>query len=549
MASKKQIVSLLRALAGTMEIPPNQLAAAALEYANDVFGTTEELGDVGDTEDVVPGDPPTEDQSQSQEIPAVLPPVAPYGGPFHLCLDFGTAMSKAFAWNRDSDAPVPLKTGIAAGEPSSSPYALNSAIFISRDERVYFGQKAVTLAAAADPEYHLAFQSLKDILTVGAMNDLEPVPSVYNPTEHRVRRRDVIALYLAFLTDNALLALQSDHQEQSRNVPRSFTKPVFDHERDDWATRLLTDCASVAQIVADRYSGQWDGGIRLIELLAVIANAPKRDEHLVVESAILSEPVAAFASRIRNVVPGQHNRYLMMVVDVGAGTTDFAMYARVENESNMRLYRIKNSVTTVRIAGDAIDNALLDYLVEQADVTESHARLGAIRADLQRDVRLLKEQLFRDGSVTRPLVNDRKVTATLEEFEACPAMIGCRDRMQEKFYAVLSGIDISWLAFRDLQVFFTGGGAALPLVTRLAQSQPISIREKIITPVAVIQPPSWLDDECEEVVGTYAQLAVSIGGACHGAGKTDLDVEMEFEAFAGDLSHAPWIPGGFRDGQ
>ena len=540
MVSKKQIVRFLHALAETMEIPPRQLAAAALEYANSVFG------DAGAAEGEAPG---IEDNAQEAEFLAT-PTVEPYTGSMHLCLDFGTAMSKAFAWDKDSDTPIPLRIGHAAGEPGSSPYSLNSVIFISRDGLVFFGQTAVNRAAAVDPERHRALQSIKDILTVGQMNDLrEPVPGLYNPSEHPVSNKDVVALYLGFLTDSALLALQQDHEESGRNIPRSYTKPVFDQERDEWATIILTECATAGQALADRFSGQWASGIRLDELRAVIDNANTLEEHFVVDGGILPEPVAAFASRVRNVVAEQHRRRLMMVIDVGAGTTDFAMFARVERDGEMRLYRIENSVTTIRVAGDAIDNALMDYLLKQANVTEGHSRRGAIIADLQRDIRLVKENLFENGSVTRQLVNDIKIEARLDDFEKYSAMVQLRDAMQEKFEEVLSGIDKSWLSLTELEVFFTGGGAALRMVTRLAGNQPIPVGDSMVTPMAVKRPPPWLEEECEEVVDAYPQLAVSIGGACHGAGKAHLGVEQEIEVFAGDLPDAQWRPGGFRDRQ
>ena len=227
MASKKQIVRFLHLLAETMEIPPRQLAAAALEYANDVFGDADDPVDVGTVEDEALD---IEGKAKSRTFHAT-PPVQPYSGPIRLCLDFGTAMSKAFAWNKDSDLPIPLRIGHAAGEPASSPYTLNSAIFISRGGLVFFGQTAVNHAAAADPEKHRAVMSIKDILTVGPMKDLqEPVPSEYDPGGHSVSYREVIALYLAFLTDSALLALRDDHNVESRNIPRSYTKPLVSQE-------------------------------------------------------------------------------------------------------------------------------------------------------------------------------------------------------------------------------------------------------------------------------------------------------------------------------
>lgn len=507
MASKKQIVRFLHSFAETMEISPRELATAALEYANGVFGSTEGSGDAVPTEAEVPD---TEGAEEGIDSPPI-PPVQPYTGPVHLCLDFGTAMSKAFAWNKVSDEPMPLRIGRAAGEPGSSPYALNSTIFISREGRVFFGQTAVTHAAAMDPEHHQAFQSIKDILTVGSKINLEEhVSGPYNPGGHPISRKDVVALYLAFLTDSALLALQEDHQEASRYVPRSYTKPVFDKERDEWAANILNECAAVGQALADRFSGQWADGIPVDDLRKVIddANAGAQAMHLVVESGVMPEPVAAFAGRVRNIVPDEFRRRLMMVIDTGAGTTDFAMFALLEHEGEMRLFSIKDSVTTIRIAGDDVDNALMDYFLQRAGVREGHSRRGAIMADLRRDIRLLKEELFRNGRVTRQLVNDMQIEAQLGEFEECPEMIRLRDEMRMKFFKVLSGIDESWLNFHQLQVFFTGGGASLGMVRRLANNQPVPVGRSMITPMPVTQPPKWLEDECEDIADSYSQLAV-----------------------------------------
>ena len=547
MASKKQVVRFLHILAETMEIPPRELAAAALEYAGSVLDSAASQGDAHVVEDESSdGD----DREAGDTDLTAVSPTTPYAGPLHLCLDFGTAMSKACAWNKVSDTPMPLKIGLAAGEPASSPYAINSAIFISRDGLAFVGQAAINRAAAADPEHHRAFQSIKDILTVGPTTDLgEPVPSLFNPSKRPVSRKAIVALYLAFLTDSALLALRGDYGEGSRNIPRSYTKPVFDPRRDEWATEILTECAIVGQVLADHFSGRWSHGIPLDALRAAVAQADAPEQCSVAEGLILPEPIAAFASRVRNVFPEGYARHLMMVIDVGAGTTDFAMFARVDRKGEMNLFRIKDSVTTIRIAGNAVDDALVDYLMLQAGVTEGHSRRRAITADLQRDIRLVKEELFTKRTVTRQLINDMKTEATLEGFEECQAMIQLRDRMEDKFHEVLSAIDSSWLSFTRLEVFLTGGGASLNMVTRLAAARSVAIGEKVVTPERVTEPPPWIEEECEDVIDFYPQLAVCIGGACHGAEKTHLGVEREVEAFGGDVPDAQWKLKGFRDGQ
>ena len=97
-------------------------------------------------------------------------------------------------------------------------------------------------------------------------------------------------------------------------------------------------------------------------------------------------------------------------------------------------------------------------------------------------------------------------------------------------------------------MFFTGGGASLSMVTGLAD-QSVEIGESTITPIRARQTPPWLEEECEDIVDSYAQLAVCIGGACHGAGMLALDVGKEFETFGGGLPEVQWKPDGFRDGQ
>lgn len=536
MASKEDLVQLLHALANTIDAPKQQFAQAALEFATDILNAPT-------TDTVVPKNTPEDigyrsGKQYSEE---------PYTGSIHLCLDFGTAMSKACAWDKDSDIPMPLKIGEAAGE-AASPYALNSTIFISRDGVVFFGQKAVEHAAAVDAEKHTAFQSIKDIITVKPKFALsEPVDVRYNPSECQVSYKEVIAFYLAFLTDNALLALKEEYQEDSRNIPRSYTKPVFDQKRDKWAKDILSECASIGQALADRFSSQWADGISLRKLTAAVTEARYPVEDLVVESGVIPEPIAAFASRTWKYSP-QPQRRLMMVVDVGAGTTDFAMFTILEQQKEMRLFRVANSVTTIRCAGDAIDNELVKYFLHKAGISDSHSQVSAIQADLRRDIRLTKEELFEKGSVTRVLVNDLRETVLLDDFEEFSPMIRLREALQDKFKEVLSNIDSSWLCFRELQVIFTGGGASLNMVTRLAENQPIWIESESITPRAVKTPPSWLEDEYEEVVAFFPQLAVGIGGACHGAERTDLGLDRELDKFMGDLPDAQWEPEVVRKG-
>ena len=522
MATKDELIDLFRSLASASDASAHDFALAALEYASTVLNRSEPQP----TSPSPRADPPRNERT----TPA-------YSGPIRLCLDFGTAMSKAFAWNQDTDVAMPLRIGEAAGEPGSS-YALNSTMFISRDGRVYFGQQAVQRAAAVNSADHRPMDSIKDFLTVGSEFGLvEPVSPENNPTTTPLRKKDIISLYLGFLTDNALLALEKDHGEPSRDVPRTYTKPVFDQQRDEWATDVLNHCANVGQMLADHFGGQWSDGLDLRDVHAALRRfADDVPSALVAGQHILPEPVAAFASRLPDDTATEPTRRLCIVIDVGAGTTDFAAFAVVERGDEKRtVFRIKHSVATIRIAGDAVDNVLMDHLLERAGVTEGHSQIGAMRADLRRDIRLVKENLFVTGFARRQLVNDQVAETTRDAFEQSPGMVRLSELLQAKYDELRSNIDASWSSFPSVEVLLTGGGSTLKMVTDLVKNP-------------IRPPPDWLS-EVEDIRDQYPQLAVSIGGAYHGAGFTGIQLDRELERFGGDLPYAEWTVEVVRKGQ
>ena len=60
--------------------------------------------------------------------------------PLNLCLDLGTAYSKAAAWTNDTNRPLPLRIGDAVG---GSGHTVPTTVLITREGRVYFGQNAI----------------------------------------------------------------------------------------------------------------------------------------------------------------------------------------------------------------------------------------------------------------------------------------------------------------------------------------------------------------------------------------------------------------------
>lgn len=81
-----------------------------------------------------------------------------------------------------------------------------------------------------------------------------------------------------------------------------------------------------AQILADTFEGQWSGGIDARKLRAAFNQlegvAPPG--FLIAEG--VAEPVAAASSLV---IQGEPQRTGFLVIDVGAGTTDFGMFVVV----------------------------------------------------------------------------------------------------------------------------------------------------------------------------------------------------------------------------
>ena len=59
--------------------------------------------------------------------------------PVSLCLDFGTAYSKASAWTTDTNRPIPLQIGKTIGYAG---FAIPTKVAVTNNGFVYFGEEA-----------------------------------------------------------------------------------------------------------------------------------------------------------------------------------------------------------------------------------------------------------------------------------------------------------------------------------------------------------------------------------------------------------------------
>ena len=128
-----------------------------------------------------------------------------------------------------------------------------------------------------------------------------------------------------------------------RPIRRRFAIPCFEHAVDDvpspvcarWAEKVMQSALARAQIVADTLGSRW-GNLAAKDAKSVLRAVREVDISsltLFSNPHSVREPVAAGATRFRDHVADQYSstattRRLMLVVDAGAGTTDFALFNR-----------------------------------------------------------------------------------------------------------------------------------------------------------------------------------------------------------------------------
>jgi molecular chaperone HscA len=436
-----------------------------------------------------------------------------------LCLDFGTAMSKAFARRLTDDELLPLAIGQRAGQVDPI-FGLISSVYVSPDGRLLFGQDAVSASHDGRAADLRRIDSFKDMLAKGdpgreigqAFLDAKS-----NPTPVMLQEIDILALYLAYLTDMAVTEIAEKHGV-SRYVRRRFTLPVFDRERSVWAKRHLRDVLARAQVLADTFHGRWKDGIPVAEAKAAVTAA--RQAHVapvLVEEDGVTEPIAAISSRVHGVARSAGIRQLFAVVDVGAGTIDFALFYRVPQEESKpdRFFLIPGTEKVLRQAGNQVDNELAAFILQHAGVRPSDHDFARIESALALDIRLLKEDLFRgDGTVNYKLEKDREGQITRQEFLNSDGIRKLEQQIHSKFEEMIASAHESWFtgtALVELVALVTGGGADLPFVRSLqgkqvTRSRPLSIR--LGTP----RPP-YIETDYQYLSVEYPRLAVALGGS------------------------------------
>ncbi len=375
----------------------------------------------------------------------------------HLCLDLGTAFSKASAWGTGANGrPRPLRIAEAVHQGD---YTVPTAVCISTTGLLYFGHEALEHGRASANSS--AFIELKQYMTHERVRPLDTVmlPKQYNPTRAKVSIRQAISLYMAFLSKAATGCLRGEFIKG-----KTLTMPVLTGERSVNMKKELRLAAHYGWELSRGDALDWRGwSLDLNEALRLLRRLERRKPRPADDPATLEEPLAVMASRMATYTPTDLRR-IYMVVDVGAGTTDFGLFASGNVDGNIGVHTLAGSTYSLPIGGNDIDNALIEFVLDKSSLSQRQRPIE--EASLREQVRPLKEELMlKDDNESMPFPTG--VELTKQEFIDSASVQEIRSKIKTAFDASLVKIDVSWLALASklkhegLSVFFVGGGGRL----------------------------------------------------------------------------------------
>jgi molecular chaperone HscA len=433
-----------------------------------------------------------------------------------VCLDFGTAMSKAtLVLDGANEQICVLELGKPGDQEEISNVMLISSVYIDNSGLIWFGKNAVdrSLIEGGDGTRQ-RLDNIKRRLSEDGFDDLVGTP-VFAPQGIRVTYGQMILAYLMFLTWATNRALESAGYK--RNVQRRFAMPCFPSNKSRDVSHELRRMLGEAQVLADTFSTVMADGIPVTEFTKAVADLKlaKADYPFMAED--ITEPLGVAGALLswRNRVD-----MLVMVIDVGAGTSDLSLYRILVDpkEGLNTAQEVVQSARGITEAGNFLDRILIEFILKKAGVKSSADGAVAARSKLELNIRDYKETLFNEKFLFVTLSNDLDVEIGLDEFLSIDAVKGFGQTLRKAMSEILESVDFSFVEWilanpsRYLTVALTGGGAALPMVQDLAKGS-ILVRGQNVPVQPALSFPTWLQADFSELEDDFARIAVSLGGA------------------------------------
>lgn len=428
-----------------------------------------------------------------------------------LCIDFGTAFSKAAAaprsaWNRFQ--PELMRPLMLSTEQTGSAFLLDSAVFVD-DDRILFGRAALTQAEALSHKKRQALRSFKTLLSV---SDLDRALNTNAPASIDPLRvfqmRDLIVLYLAYLLAAIERAIASDPMlSKAEAIERRYAAPAWrtgdSSGLHETVLRLFGEAEALRLALGDKLLAAQGVSIKkVVDLLPAALNEPRPiDMGLVFEATA----AAAYTS-----IGLEESASHLLVVDMGAGTTDIAAMAR----SGGRIEELGEARITLKQAGDFIDRVVANVVLEANPWARSPAHQTELWRLLMANMRDIKESLFLDGrAVLRH--GARTISVTMRDIERDKDFRTFVKDLTRAYDESLEVVRDSALARgrRQIQAIAVGGGATAPFVQALLRRKPSRSGKLVIEPRPATPEWAFAPEFQGNLAPVFPQLAIAIGGA------------------------------------
>ncbi len=433
-------------------------------------------------------------------------------GAWTLCLDFGTAYSKAAAaprgvWTRFRPEHVrPLM--LSGQEQGGSAFLLDSAVFVD-DDRILFGRAALARAEELQHRKRMALRSFKTILSVSDLDRALNTGAPHAIDPHRLfPMRDLIVLYLAYLMSAVERAATADPMlARAEAIEHRYAAPAW-RSGDSLGMhgaiqRLFGEAEAFRQAIGDRILSPQGVSIKKIADTLPAALADPHEVNL----GLIFEATAAAAYTSIGLPDSAAN---MIVVDMGAGTTDIAAIAR----HGQRVDEMPGARVTLKQAGDFIDRIIANIVLEDKTRARNDAQQNELWRQLMLHMRDIKESLFAEGrAVLR--YEQRAVHVNMKDVERDPDF-------REFMKTLTQAYDDSMAVVRDVaqatgatevQTIAVGGGAAAPFIQELLRRRPPRSGKLLIEPRPATPEWAYAKEFQGNLAPVFPQLAIAIGGA------------------------------------
>lgn len=436
---------------------------------------------------------------------------------YHLCLDFGTATSKAaLIAERDGAGAKTiievLPLGAAGEQQEVSESLLISSVYIADNGNLLFGLSAQNAAVREHPNGdRQRIDNIKRFFSEEGLD--ETVPAPLNPTGEPATFRDLILAYLTFFVYTVNECINKLGLEP--NVERRFALPCFQEPKATLVAKMLRSMLGQAQVLADTFGKSLTSGIPLKNFLSAVRQLPSEASSWSMITDPLTEPMG-----VANILFDEHadiNGFIL-VVDVGAGTSDMGLFRIVkrETDSHAQAWEAPRSARGIEQAGNYLDRLLKGYAIQKSGIAHDDERYRSVSGRIELDIRLQKETLFLQGHAFIATSDEDGVDISLDEFRELEPVKEFSRALQECIEQVLGDVPSDWIEAAAnkgaIRIVLTGGGATLPMVKELAQGQLVVRGHKIQFTTRDVFP-DWLSEHFGHLRVDFPRTAVALGGA------------------------------------